>query len=96
MVRNHINKLICSCENLYAELENINTILLMTKTFCINKEFNGIYYSLDKESTLQLSEERNNYINMLTILSEKVNTAKNLNMQLEQEIRLHNDSDNRS
>ena len=93
MGKDRISNSLQICEKLFNELENINTVLLMTKTFCMEKEFNRQYYGISEESVLQLSEERNNYINMLVILSEKINTARNLNLSLERELRLHNDTD---
>lgn len=42
----------------------------------------------------QLSAERNNYINMLTILSEKISNIMELNIAMENEILLQENSNN--
>ena len=43
-----------------------------TKESCLSKEINSNYYDLEGSNKLKLSEERNDYINSLAIVEEKI------------------------
>lgn len=96
MDKNHIDKFICFYQELFNELYVIDTIVNMTKNSCLEHEFRGQYYGTTGEYSIQLSAERNNYINMLTILSEKIANVMNLNLSAEKEILLQDNSHNSS
>ena len=96
MGKNHIGKLLNFCQKLYNELESISTIIVITKSYCINKEVLGEYYNSSRDISVKISTERNDYINMLTLLSEKLTNTKDLCNSLEDEAVLHNDSNNSS
>ncbi len=93
MGKNHISDLLCVCKDLREELETINTIIIMTQTYYINKEFTGQYYSLPREFSVHISEERNRCINILSLLSDKTNKIKRFCEDIEDGLELHNDSD---
>lgn len=95
MGKDHINRLLSGYEKIFEELYVADTIVNVTKSSCLNREFSGQYYGTTGEYSEQLSSERNNYINMLTILSEKISNIKELNITLEKEILLEKNSHNR-
>lgn len=96
MDKNHIDKFVCFYQELFNELYVIETIVNMTRNSCLEQEFNGQYYGTTGENSAQLSAERNNYINMLTILSEKISNIMNLNLSAEREVLLQKYSNNSS
>ena len=78
---------ICACENsLFDELSSLESVLKLTKDSCLKQEFNSNYYDLVDINKVKLSEERNHYLNLLTIAIEKVNLLKQINRNLENEI----------
>ena len=52
---------------------------------CFEKENNSIYYNLCNEKIIKLSNERNHYINLLSIAIEKLKIITDINETLEQE-----------
>ncbi len=92
MDKNYMDKFVCFYQELFNELYVIETIVNMTRNSCLEQEFNGQYYGATGENSAQLSAERNNYINMLTILSEKISNIMNLNLSAEREMLLQEHS----
>ena len=84
---NH-NKLLRFNQEAFEQLNLANTIIQLTKTSCEQREFCGQYYGVSDEARKRLSIERNNYINMLEILSDKISSIINLNESIEEEIAL--------
>lgn len=78
----------------FDELCVINSVVKLVKNSCLEREFSGEYYGIPRDKTIYISEERNNYINMLNILSEKVTHIMNLQLFLEQENLLKHNSYN--
>ena len=77
----------CRKSDLYAyqdevlsELYNTNTLVNAMKTCCQAKEFSGEYYGIPKDFIQMISNERNEYISMLTIISDKINHIENINV----------------
>ena len=86
MGTSHLNRLVGCYEQIFNELYMADTIVNITRNSCLDREFSGQYYGL--------SAERNNYINMLTILSEKISNIMELNIAMENEILLQENSNN--
>ena len=84
MGMNNANILV-HCERLYDELFTLESIIKLTKDVCLKKEFTAIYYELTENNKIALSEERNHYINLLSIALDKVEKLKTLNLTLENE-----------
>ncbi len=87
MEKSH-NNLLAVYEKIFNEVYYADTIVEMLRQACQDKEFSGQYYGISKEIALKLSEERNHYINMLDLLSERITNIKTLNLLLEQAIML--------
>ncbi len=94
MGRDHIDKLLCYYQNVLNELYIIDTIVKMTSDSCMEREFSGQYYGTTGKYSAQLSAERNSYINMLSVLSEKVAILIDLNISAEDELLLQKHSNN--
>ncbi len=71
-----MEKIITSLEDSFNELFALETIIILTKEACSDREFNAVYYDLSSDSKTTLSEERNHYINMLTIALDKIYNIK--------------------
>lgn len=90
-----MEKIILSIENTFSELFALESVIKLTKEACLEREFTSIYYELDKESKTALSEERNLYINMLTIALDKLSKLKQGILTAEHEAsKLKQDSNN--
>lgn len=76
-------KLMLYCEDCYDQLNYLESIIKMTKNVCQEHEFSAIYYDLPNKYKFILSEERNHYINMLTIALDKINKLKEINDGIE-------------
>lgn len=71
------------CEDSINQLFCLESIIKMTKDSCQEKEFSAKYYNLSPKDKYTLSEERNQYINMLNIALDKVNNVIELNTAIE-------------
>lgn len=67
-------------DEVLSELYSINTLVNATKTCCQLREFNGEYYGIPKDYVPMISNERNEYISLLSILSDKINYIGKLNL----------------
>ncbi len=96
MEKYHNSRLQDIHEKTFNELYFADTIVEMTRQSCKDREFSGQYYGIPADMISKLSAERNHYINMLDMLSERITNMKNLNLSLEQEIMLEQYSNNSS
>ena len=62
-------------------LFQIDSILELTKDNCLEKELSAKYYELTDINQKKLSEERNHYINMISLAQEKFEMIKNYILQ---------------
>ena len=88
------NKLLHFHQKAFDELYIIDTLVQMTKKTCQDYEFSGQYYDISGEMSSLLSAERNSYINMLNIISERISNLMCVNLAIEREISLQQDSYN--
>lgn len=68
------------------ELHRTNTLVKATKTYCQEKEFRSEYYGIPHAYTTKISEERNEFISLLSIISEKIVKINKLILILEKEL----------
>ena len=69
-------------EDINDEIENLETLVELTRNFCLSKEFQSIHYNLSNEKSILLSKERNHYINMLSITLDRLDKIKKMNDKL--------------
>lgn len=85
-MNNSNKKVLLSCDNLFNQLYSLESILQTTKETCQGREFSAIYYNLKQKEKFTLSQERNNYINMLELALARVSDIMEINNGLETEI----------
>ena len=68
------------------ELYVANTLIKATKTYCLEKEYNRQYYGIPNIYAIKLSEERNEFITLLNLISEKLTNLNKLYLILEKEL----------
>ena len=82
-MKNSYKKVVLSCENCFDKLYMLESILQFTREVCQEKEFSSIYYNLPPKYKFTLSEERNHYINMLSLALDRVSDLKQINFCIE-------------
>ena len=65
-------------EEIINEIDYLETLVELTRNFCLNKEFQAIYYDLSREKSYLLSKERNHYINVLNMTLKRLNRIKEI------------------
>ena len=82
---------VLSCnDEAFDEIYKTKAIIKALITCCQDKEFKGEYYNLNKNLKYLLSEERNEYVSLLTIAFEKLHKLISINCRLEKEISMLN------
>ena len=76
-------KLSLSCKGVFDIIFMLESILKITRETCYYKQESLTYYGLESFSKQRLCEERDNYINMLSLALEKVETLKQVNQFIE-------------
>jgi len=74
------------CQNAFEEICMLQTIITTLQDNCLNLELNCEYYENSENYSLLLSEERNRYINLLSIAKERLKNIENLNSEIENSI----------
>ncbi len=72
----------CINENMINELYTLESLVKTTVENCLNKECNSEYYR-EQDRKKKISEERNDYINILTIALSKIKHIQMLNTEIE-------------
>ena len=67
----------------FNKLYNIKTLITMTNNTCKELEFRGEYYGMNNNNANMLSSERNDYINMLEMISANISDFINIYITLE-------------
>jgi len=86
MSSNQNKSLLLCFEDSIDELFSLESIIKLTQESCLDREEDSVYYSLNSDEKVFLSEERNHYINMLTLALDKVNKLKKLSSLIEKEL----------
>ena len=76
------------------ELFNTNTLVNVAKLCCQEKEFKGEYYGIPQNFIPMISNERNEYISLLTLISDKLNNINRLNLNAQKELSCLNKDSN--
>lgn len=74
------------CEDSINQLFCLKSIIKTTKDSCLERECSAKYYNLPPKAKYTLSEERNQYIDMLDIALDKVSDVIELNTKIENNI----------
>ena len=89
MITNNPKNLVTHYQNeISDELYYTITLVNAVKTCCQEKEFSNQYYCMPNNYALKVSDERNEYISMLTLISDKLANIKKLNVKTENELLL--------
>ena len=83
MSNNRPNFAVSNFESIFDKIYTLESIIKLTLSNCQDKEITSSYYDVSSKNTIKLSEERNNYINMLTIALEKLEQLKTISSNLE-------------
>ena len=79
----------------FDELYSATTLVNATLTCCKEREYKGQYYGIPENFIQMISNERNEYISLLTLIFDKLQYLNKINLSLEQEISfLQENSDN--
>ena len=73
-------------ENTFDVIYSLETIIKVTQDVCLDKENGAVYYNLSSKEQFILSEERNNYINMMNLALDKLTCLKEINLAIEKKI----------
>ena len=77
------NLLMTNFESIFEKIFMLESVIKLTLNSCKEKEFKAEYYNIEFNNIINLSEERNNYINMLTIALEKLEQIKTISSSFE-------------
>ena len=80
MSKKHGSKLLSFHQETFNELYKMDSLVQITRRNCESIEFSGQYYGIPKEMIALLSAERNNFINMLEILSDQISNIINIGL----------------
>ena len=78
----NVNKVLSNFDEIFSLISELETIIRITKHICIHNEVSQAYNCL---STENISKERNDNANMLSIALEKLENIKNLSSKVENE-----------
>ena len=94
----NLKKEILSCNSdIFSELFYTNTLVNVTRNCCQEREFKGEYYGIPQHFTEKISDERNEYISLLTLIADRLKLLHDLNMTIEKNLSyLHEDANYRS
>lgn len=82
----HSHKILVNFNASFDILFTLESIIKMTQNVCLDKEISSEYYNLPNNQKIILSEERNHYINMLSLALDKISSLKECNIILEKEL----------
>ncbi len=83
-------KLILNVDDFFEELFTLESVITITRDACLDREISAFYYDLPDSKKIVLSQERNLYINMLSLALDRVSNLKNINTKMENEIPILN------
>ena len=83
------NSLLIYNDEIYNTIFSTNVLVNATKCCCQDKEFRGEYYGIPQKFIYKISNERNEYISLLTLISDKIRNVQKLNHCIERELTLH-------
>ena len=94
MARNDISSVLMYSEEICNEIFNADVLVNAVKCCCQQKEFSGEYYGIPQNFIHNISKERNEYLSLLTLLSDKIRHIYKLNNCIENEVTLYKHTNN--
>ena len=86
MHKDKICSILMCFENTIDELYILDSILKITKEACLKRDISLCQDTFTPLQKIALSEERNHYINLLTLAQDKVDLLKNSIMNIESNV----------
>ena len=83
------NNALAYTEEVLDEVYCADVLLNATMCCCQEKEFRGEYYGIPEIYTKKISNERNEYLSLMTLLSDKIRHIISLHKHIEHELLLH-------
>ena len=90
----NLSSVLMYSEEICNEIYNADVLVNATKCCCMDREFRGEYYGVPQDFVCHISNERNEYLSLLTLLSDKISLINKLNYNIERELTLHHNTDN--
>ena len=95
MQKDNIDKLVKIHEKSFNEMYVMNTVINMVKHSCEDREFRAEYYGAkSSDIARKISDERNDYINMLSVVSDRISAIMSLLILMEKEFSLNQNAHN--
>ena len=73
-------------EQAFQKMYVLNSIITLTRESCEERENKGVYYGLKSDMIKQISDERYNYINALSVASEIISNIMSIYVSAEYEL----------
>lgn len=86
MDKTRTQTILSNFDEIFELLFSLESIIKITHDVCMDKEVNSMYYDLPEKHKNYLSQERNHYINMLTLALDKLSNIKEINLNIEKEL----------
>lgn len=83
---NRKNVILSYQDELLNELYNANTLIKAAMTCCQEREFNSEYYGIPQNYVSYISNERNEYLSLLTLAFDRMQYVNTINMNIENEL----------
>lgn len=93
MGNGHKSDIMSYQNDVFEKLHCACTLVNMTKCSCLEREFKGQYYGISPKLSKLLSNERNEYLDMLELISDKLSDILKINLCMESEL-LQENADN--
>lgn len=85
-MNNRISDVLSYNDEAFDELNNTKILINALLLSCQNREFKGQYYGIPNYAAIKLSDERNEYMSFITMISDKIDNLKRINLGIETEI----------
>lgn len=72
-------------QDAFSEMYVVNTLINVARSNCLEKEFKAEYYGIPLEFTGYISDERNDYINILSVVADRISNLIELYLLHENE-----------
>ena len=85
-MKNSKVSVVAAHDKIMSELYSLYTLINMTRNYCQELEFKGEYYGGSHFCVEKFSKERNEYLTMMSLMSNKLDDVITLNLNIEREL----------